>query len=588
MQAGLVESLSGVLPKVTKKQIDLKVLAMNDSKGFWSIASHCTSDLSAVIHRVVQETDVAHSSTSARPDYALERALCVVLSRLVHYGEVMEPTHSPKGYEKFLETLFPTDKFDVVLTVASVLSRHKTRNLATVVVGSMLGSNRRYLLSMPAFSDHWRSRVMTFAQRVLKLADQGRFERKVTDIMSCIEEAYRMVTRMKAFLSAVPFAAEHMRGDSLAEGLAMFSDIITPCLYHFTLSCDKLIQRRFQLQGIIAEIHNSALDAATIGLAFCFDTLKPEVIQEAESTLRELLSHTCNNTVSVALFRSSLSYRDWLRSIHEPPKKSYATLQDLLAAVATTLKKLDENVSPVFEHSMAEALLPHTQQRATGSAAPAWNSAAALTDPKVVQVSEMFPDWPVDFIKTALSEYSDDVEHLVNDALMGNLPPNLNDTLEVAKIAEATRAAVHGSSEIAPPPRPAAASDAPMPSALVEVAPKPQYEYFHDLRALEMAREGSQLWGSVGLDEGMKTTIRQLTELMYEDEYDDTADFGGPATVQMDNFGESEIKEPVQVPVPEPEPEEVVPEVRHGPAKKGSGAKPKFQSRSNRSNRPPR
>eukprot|EP00759_Apiculatamorpha_spiralis_P032914 PhF_6_TR34194/c0_g1_i3/m.50106 len=348
MTSSLVDTYRNVLPQVSKKSIDLHVLSQNDSKGFWSIVTYCSSELSSALNTAIDNADVSHSSTVVRPDPRTEHAIIVILLRLVGYGEVMDPALSPGGYEAVLEAVLPSSKMDLLLTLSSVLSRFRHRNTASVVLSSLLGSNRRYLALLPAYSDQWLSRVTAFAHKMLRFADLGRYERKSQDIMSSVEECYRLVTRLKSFLNACPFVAEHFKVQSLLDALAIITDIITPALYHYVLTADKLASKRFQLQGIVAEIHNVAIDTAVALLTLVYET-RPEVGNEAEVTIRNSLMSGCNNTCSVALYRSSMTLRDWLRSVHGRPPLVYKSVQESIAAASQVTNKLEGERTNFFE-----------------------------------------------------------------------------------------------------------------------------------------------------------------------------------------------------------------------------------------------
>jgi len=520
MSSGLVETYRTVLPHVSKKSIDLTVLCQNDGKGFWAIVAHCSEQLSSSLLSAVETCDTAHSSTTTRLDPKTERSVVVAFLRLVSYKEHLDPMLCPSGLEAALDSILPSTKVDFLLILSSVLQRVKHRNVASIVITSLLGCNRKYLGTLPSYADQWNSRIVTFAQRIMRLAELGRYERKQQDIMSAVEDAYRNVNRMKSFVTSCPFVIEHFRVQPLLDGCAVLADIITPALYHFVATSDKLVAKRFQLQGIVTEIHNATLDLAAVLLLYQYPNLRPEAITAAEQDIQQIIMAATNNSLSVLLQRGALSFREWFRSIHTVPVPSFSDVPAALRGSSAASAKLDASRLALLEAAMSECFL--------GALAGGPVTSAAWGDPKAAQVSDLFPDWPYDFVKSALASYQGDVEQLVNDALMNNLSPGLYDSLEIAKIAATTAAAL----------RPPTTTAAPPPSAHVAGLTQPvgSFELFQSARARETSVAGTQLWGGTeGLDDEMKAAIRQLSDLLYEDEYDDAADQGGTV---MDSFAD--------------------------------------------------
>ncbi|KPA81683.1 hypothetical protein ABB37_03991 [Leptomonas pyrrhocoris] len=220
----------------------------------------------------------------------------------------------------------------------------------------------------------------------------------------------------------------------------------------------------------------------------------------------------------------------------------------------------------------AASSAPHTPVPEAAGTTAASPAAAApspekVDDPLVAMVMDVFPQYSPAGIRAALNFYSNDVEQLIMDASMENLPPHLVGPLTATGSSDAEVAAAlaaedervgSGSPEAATADVSAAGSaaaahlrandydDAFQPETLYRLLGRDLYELVTDSDADDAVTDatsrgviaGNDIDDDVGyqttlhdqrtyvsdafdVDEDMKAKIRMLNEVMYEDELDD-------------------------------------------------------------------
>jgi hypothetical protein len=202
---------------------------------------------------------------------------------------------------------------------------------------------------------------------------------------------------------------------------------------------------------------------------------------------------------------------------------------------------------------------PPQQQHRDPVPQPTKSEPLTVDDHAIATVQEVLPHLHPESIAQALRYYKNDVETLICEALAGNLPPHLQDMVGHDEGASATQGKA--------PPAATAAPTAQLDAGEAEPSPLlPEVDFGTDMHAFlssdlqqddlteTLAAIGSSYYddGSgkdrgklstlrnddgdefvplpstvssddlFAIDDDMKERIRQLSEMMYEDEYDDT------------------------------------------------------------------
>lgn len=248
---------------------DFESLATSDDVTFWTVVAH-HQQLGSLISSGLSKLDHAQHSTSTPVRRSVKKkqgkALTSVLLRIAcDTAECVRRRVGAADLAKKIHMLLPLRQF--LVFNASVMQYHHG------VLASLAGCafhllNPLYLCGYNALMLEWRETVDQIVKRCVKELGRGRYQRQSGDVLLLFEQAYRVVKSLWALLSSCPFVADYLPLEFVLRGLRIMTDVVSPLLQHFLLTCDALNARRELLSKANAGVLNASLSAAILLFLF--------------------------------------------------------------------------------------------------------------------------------------------------------------------------------------------------------------------------------------------------------------------------------------------------------------------------------
>jgi hypothetical protein len=583
----ICSSLFQATESSTKLWSDINTLCASDATTFWAVvANH--HHLPKVLEKCLNAVDRSHGSSSPADRVPMrdQRALGAIYVRMV--AQLGKPTASPastistESISNRMRQLIPTHH----LLPLSLLLQRFDGTAATIALTALVLQCPCHLESLSGAFDAWFDAVSSLASRCLSDAKRGRYQRRAADITSLLEQTVRQCKYVWAAAHSIPYAVYFNTFKGL-QGLRVISEVIAPTLLHFIMACEALSPSRPKLTRGVAMIVNAAVNAAVVILLLTpfklQGNLPPQAVERAyilpkfvASVDQNVIDYLASSTVGGPKVCARSCRKDGLlnlaaslcplpppvdlgslfTSLGEPlsSSKDFACLSDqsarflemVLSELVHQHVRMEDLSSKFFTPSAAASLgAPSTppqeaDSRATRRTDDTHEADAPCMSTAVVMVLSVIPNADPKGVEAALRYYNDDVEQLILDAASENLPPHLIDSF-------------HSHFETSAP-RPLGTPDDPeLHSSAIREAEDidlflcgdftdpPKVDHHHPGDEETTYEEGlaegmftlhsdEQSYEMFSVDEEMKEKIRMLSELMYDDELDDTQDIAQGVT----------------------------------------------------------
>lgn len=504
-----------------KTWCDLDTLANSDETTFWTVVTQHPR-LPAVLAGVFDRIDRAHHSTSPATRRSVTKSQVQSVARVIlrlscESDECLRRNVDVADLAKRISTLLPLPSY----LVFNIIAAQANGALASLAGYSLHMLSPTYLCAYGSFMLEWREIIDRTAKLCVRELAKGRYQRLSGDILILFEQTYRAVKQIWALLLSCPFTADYLAPSILLRSLRIVTDVISPMLQHFLMTCDALTARREVLSKANAGIINAALQASTAFLLFRGYTaegnsewqwlhasvmrrVEERVVEMAEMYVfgypAQLFSSWGPNPSANASSRGSFQRGGLFklfRSLYPPPSGASGAEKDrsiggiLLALMDPRIPESGDFAAAIpkrqrfFElllvqivqqgvHiddllqrrmmtpneaeelgasqqavlcalagiSLTDDAIPSASVPAPGAAAPSAKAPSPPpkkeTRPPVFEefslaamVHDVFPQFSALGIEAALQHYHNDVEQLITDASMDNLPPHIMELMGV-------------------------------------------------------------------------------------------------------------------------------------------------------------
>lgn len=637
---------------------DLEALVSTDDVTFWTVFAHHPK-LQIVLNAAWNLIDTAHHSASPAVRRSVNKEqVQAITSFFVRVAceteECVRRSVDCEDLARRIHFLLPLKQF-LVLNEAVL---HRNGSMASTLGYTLHILNPLYLTGYHAFMLEWRETIDQLVKRCLKQLTRGRYQRLSGDILLLFEQTYRSVKQLWALVFTCPFVVQRLPLSQCLRSLRIITDVISPMLQHFLLTCEGLSTRRVLFSKANAGVINAAVQTAAALILFrpfCMVStdsplhsnqptaapshfILPELMKRIEERVMDFSRLYVNGFAeSILLHWGPSTQKTQTNSNHRHSshkhQRTLHLLYQSLAPLSTAREATNMWIGPVLLH-LKNPTIPDSKDFAVAipkrqrffeflllelvnqkvelrdllkrdylsqeeaetlmelqeavlctlagitleepPSAPAPAPAAPCPSPPPTRavkpcdiafepdslgsiIQDVFPDFHPLGIKAALAHYNDDIEMLINDASMNNLPPQLVELMYSGNESSGGVAAEFDACESAvreaPAEEPVAVLEFKPPEHLTQddfdgdalvvdysvfvwdfvsgpaqiaspstAAPGGEEEEaaeWNDMLTMGEFSAEAAAQSSFDISEEMKEKIRIMNEIMYEDELDD-------------------------------------------------------------------
>ena len=400
---------------------------------FWKNAVSDAESVRTEITRILHESQ--ERKQSILPNQ--EKELLHLFLRLNAFRMAMHPHMEPSAVDALLLQILPEPQIDSLAAISLII--RKTRNSATagIIIGGTLASSRSLAKMLPSFGTKWATEMQSSLKR---FEHTIRGPQKALDVLpdlrKIIDAAAFSMKAMLAFLSACPFISQYVSPDSVLRGIA-FTIANVPTLVETTQTSFRAdAMEGMKLVSALQAIRRDALKTAILLCFFVYPNIHPEIVKEADKLLTQRIEATCNNLCAAMIRHREMQFSAWFDVVCSDGNtmESVESLLDYETSKMVCLERIDGIAAQMAsDGSKPSGTLSEVVSECISREKKPVEEATQIApkDPQVSQLKELFPHWNSSAIPKLLERYGNSVETIVEEAFSCNLPPDLQELLDV-------------------------------------------------------------------------------------------------------------------------------------------------------------